>query len=161
MSYSDFKCNRQIEEKTRLFRRGFLKVMRPEWLTMFSNQELNAIISGDNPDFDVEELRASTVYNDYHEKEETIIAFWQVLREMTCEEKSLFLLYVTSCSRPPTLGFTALKPKMCLRRDHDPAHLPTAITCMNVLRLPNYKTKALLRTKLLYAITAKAGFEFA
>lgn len=68
MNYADFKCNKQIEEKTRLFRKGFLKVMKPEWLTMFSNQELNSIISGDNPDFDVEELKANTVYNDYHEK---------------------------------------------------------------------------------------------
>lgn len=91
----------------------------------------------------------------------TVLAFWQVLREMSCEEKSLFLLYVTSCSRPPTLGFAALKPKMCLSKDNDPAHLPTANTCMNVLRLPNYNSKALLRTKLLYAISAKAGFEFA
>ena len=54
MAYADFKCNKQIEEKTRLFRRGFLKVIRPEWLTMFSNQELNSIISGSSPDFDVD-----------------------------------------------------------------------------------------------------------
>lgn len=33
---------------------------------MFSNQELNQIISGTNPDFNVEELRLNTVYNDYH-----------------------------------------------------------------------------------------------
>lgn len=84
--------------------------------------------------------------------------FWQVLKEMTCEEKSLFLLYVTSCSRPPTLGFAAMKPKMCINRDNDITHLPTANTCMNVLRLPNYKNKALLKSKLMYAISAKAGF---
>jgi hypothetical protein len=29
---------------------------------------------------------------------------------------------------------------------------------MNVLRLPNYKNKALLKKKLMYAINAKAGF---
>ena len=32
------KCNRLLREKTRFFRQGFLKVMKPEWLTMFSNQ---------------------------------------------------------------------------------------------------------------------------
>lgn len=125
---------------------------------MFSNQELNLIISGANPDFNVEEMQASTVYKDYHEKDETIVLFWQVLKELSCEEKSLLLLYITSCSRPPTLGFAAMKPRICINRDNDITHLPTANTCMNVLRLPNYKNKALLKAKLLYAINAKAGF---
>jgi hypothetical protein len=53
MSYSHYKCNTQLEEKTRLFRKGFLKVMKPEWLTLFNNEELNLIISGGNPDFSV------------------------------------------------------------------------------------------------------------
>lgn len=68
---------------------------------------------------------------------------------------------MTSCSRPPTLGFASMKPKMCVTRDNDPNHLPTANTCMNVLRLPDYKDKNVLKNKLLYAINAKAGFEFA
>lgn len=38
MTYADYKCNKQLEEKTRLFRKGFLTVMKSEWLTMFSNQ---------------------------------------------------------------------------------------------------------------------------
>jgi hypothetical protein len=29
---------------------------------------------------------------------------------------------------------------------------------MNVLRLPDYKNKEILKNKLIYAITAKAGF---
>ena len=51
-----------------------------------------------------------------------------------------------------------MKPKICINKDNNITHLPTANTCMNVLRLPNYKNKALLKTKLLYAINAKAGF---
>jgi ubiquitin-protein ligase E3 C len=66
MSYSHFKCNTQLEEKTRAFRKGFLKVMKPEWLTLFNNQELNLIISGGNPDFSVAQLRDACVYTEYH-----------------------------------------------------------------------------------------------
>ena len=40
-----------------MFRKGFTKVIKQEWLTMFSNQELNSIISGSNPDFNVDEMR--------------------------------------------------------------------------------------------------------
>lgn len=53
MTYADLKCNKQLEEKTRFFKRGFLTVMKSEWLTMFSNQELNSIISGSHPNFSI------------------------------------------------------------------------------------------------------------
>lgn len=53
--------------------------MKPEWLTLFNNQELNLIISGGSPDFSVAQLRDSCVYTEYHEKDITIIHLWQVL----------------------------------------------------------------------------------
>ena len=37
--------------------------------------------------------------------------------------------------------------------------LPTASTCFNLLKLPNYSRKAILREKLKYSISANAGFE--
>lgn len=38
-------------------------------------------------------------------------------------------------------------------------NLPTASTCMNLLKLPDYKNKEKLRSKLVYAITSNSGFE--
>jgi ubiquitin-protein ligase E3 C len=37
--------------------------------------------------------------------------------------------------------------------------LPTSATCMNLLKLPPYKSKEIIHEKLLYAITAGAGFD--
>lgn len=37
--------------------------------------------------------------------------------------------------------------------------LPTAATCMNVLKLPPYRTAQQTRDKLLYAIDCGAGFQ--
>jgi len=37
--------------------------------------------------------------------------------------------------------------------------LPTSATCMNLLKLPNYRNKELLRKKLVAAIESGAGFE--
>jgi len=62
-------------------------------------------------------LKKSCVYTDYHEKSLTVIHFWDVLSHFTAEQKSQFLLYVTSCPRPPTLGFGSMKPKICISRD--------------------------------------------
>ena len=125
---------------------------------MFSNQELNLIISGNNPNYSILELKNSVVYNDYNEKSDTIIDLWSVLADFTPEQKSSFLFFVTSCSRPPTMGFASMKPLICIHRSPDVTFLPTANTCMNVLRLPDYKNRQVLRQKLLYAINAKAGF---
>ena len=37
--------------------------------------------------------------------------------------------------------------------------LPTAATCMNLLKLPPYGSAEQIREKLLYAVKAGAGFE--
>jgi len=37
--------------------------------------------------------------------------------------------------------------------------LPTASTCMNFLKLPEYSDIEIMRSKLLYAIESGAGFE--
>ena len=52
---------------------------------MFSNQELNQIISGGQPDFSVQELKRHVVFYDYHEKSQTITDLWAVLPDFTPE----------------------------------------------------------------------------
>jgi len=84
-----------------------------------------------------------------------------VLSECKEAERAQFLHFSTSCSRAPLLGFGALFPKFCVQRvqrDSEEA-LPTASTCMNLLKLPRYTTKSKLKEKLLYAISSNAGFE--
>ena len=41
----------------------------------------------------------------------------------------------------------------------DVDRLPTASTCYNMLKLPNYRRASTLKKKLLYAITSNAGFD--
>lgn len=92
--------------------------------------------------------------------------------------------FVTSCSKPPLLGFVHLEPPFSIRcvevgddedmgdtvgsvirgfftiRKKDPLNrLPTSSTCFNLLKLPNYQKKSTLRDKLRYAVTSNTGFE--
>lgn len=91
--------------------------------------------------------------------------FWEVLESFTPDEKAKFLHFVTSCSRPPTLGFKQLNPKFCIQISKDdsspnmPNKLPTSSTCMNILKLPDYKDPNKLKIKLLEAIYSGAGFD--
>ena len=41
----------------------------------------------------------------------------------------------------------------------DVDRLPTASTCYNMLKLPNYRRASTLKKKLVYAITSNAGFD--
>lgn len=41
----------------------------------------------------------------------------------------------------------------------DVDRLPSASTCYNMLKLPNYRRASTLKEKLLYAISSNAGFE--
>ena len=66
--------------------------------------------------------------------------------------------FVTSCSRPPLLGFKHLNPWFTLQRIEGVNRLPIAATCFNILKLPPYANKALLRDKVLKAVTLAAGF---
>jgi len=116
---------------------------------------------------------------------------------MSIEDQGHLLMFVTSCSRQPLLGFGQLDPPFCMQKipTHEsgsideenrralsaggttsgssgstsgssvyapyinPAKLPSAGTCMNLLKLPEYYSIDMLRDKLLYAIRSNSGFE--
>ena len=83
-----------------------------------------------------------------------------VLSEYGAKHRAATLKFATSCSRPPLLGFAHLKPPFLVHMATDEeGRLPTAATCMNLLKLPPYDSLETLRERLTYAITAGCGFE--
>ena len=100
--------------------------------------------------------------------------FWKIIESLDVKQQGLFLRFVTSCSRQPLLGFSKLNPKIGIQKvaayssdvlmesteSSVPApRLPSAATCMNLLKLPQYDTTDILKEKLIYAITSDSGFE--
>ena len=183
-----FRIHTQIKEVSAAFISGFCSIISPEWLSIFSGAELQHLISGDTGKLDLNDLRSNSRYfGGYHSSHPAIIWLWDVLiNDFTLAEKKSFLKFVTSCSNPPLLGFKYLEPQFSIRfvdcsEDDDEgdsvgsvvrglfnvrkrgaassARLPTASTCFNLLKLPCYKKKSVLREKLRYAIKSGAGFE--
>ncbi|XP_060699471.1 ubiquitin-protein ligase E3B [Hemiscyllium ocellatum] len=181
-----FRMHTQIKDQTIAFIRGFRSIINPEWLRMFSTPEVQRLIAGDNAEIDLEDLKKHTVYyGGFHGSHRVITWLWDILaRDFTAEERAMFLKFVTSCSRPPLLGFAYLKPPFSIRcvevsddqdtgdtlgsvlrgfftiRKKEPGgRLPTSSTCFNLLKLPNYSKKSILREKLRYAISMNTGFE--
>lgn len=157
---ADYRLNRQMRAQCNAFKQGLANVIPPEWLQMFNNKELQVLISGAQVPVDVEDLKQHTVYaGGYTQEHPTILAFWQVVEDFSDIQKRQLLKFVTSCSRPPLLGFKELEPPFCVQHAGSSDRLPTASTCMNLLKLPEFPDANTLRDKLLYAIQAGAGFE--
>ncbi|XP_019514646.1 PREDICTED: ubiquitin-protein ligase E3C isoform X3 [Hipposideros armiger] len=158
---ADYRLNRQIRQHCLAFRQGLANVVSLEWLRMFDQQEIQVLISGAQVPISLEDLKSFTNYSGGYSADHPVIkVFWRVVEGFTDEEKRKLLKFVTSCSRPPLLGFKELYPAFCIHHGgSDLERLPTASTCMNLLKLPEFPDETLLRSKLLYAIECAAGFE--
>ncbi|KDP27971.1 hypothetical protein JCGZ_19051 [Jatropha curcas] len=163
---SNHRLNFQIRQQSSHFLRGFQQLIQKDWIDMFNEHELQLLISGSLESLDVEDLRLHTNYaGGYHSEHYVIEMFWEVLKGFSLENQKKFLKFVTGCSRGPLLGFKYLEPLFCIQRAAGNANeealdrLPTSATCMNLLKLPPYRSKQHLETKLLYAINAEAGFD--
>ncbi|XP_029044161.1 ubiquitin-protein ligase E3C [Osmia bicornis bicornis] len=157
---ADYKLNKQIRAQCYAFKQGIGSVIPLDWLQMFNNKELQVLISGAQIPVDVNDLKLHTNYTGgYAPDHPTITAFWKVVNEFSDQQKGQLLKFVTSCSRPPLLGFKELDPPFCIQHAGSVDRLPTSSTCMNLLKLPEFPDEKTLREKLLYAIQAGAGFE--
>jgi ubiquitin-protein ligase E3 C len=162
--------NIQGARQTRAFLRGFRDLIPASWVRLFSANELQNLISGDDSvrGIDVPSLKRAINYlGGYHQSQQYIEDFWDIIEnDLTPEQQRKFLRFMTSCSRQPLLGFGSLEPSPSIQQirltDDElskNSKLPTSQTCFNLLKLPNYKNKALLKEKLLASIESGAGFE--
>ncbi|CAJ0587122.1 unnamed protein product, partial [Mesorhabditis spiculigera] len=183
---AQYRVSIQTKHQQKAFVDGFQSVLSREWLFLFSPHELQHLISGSSSDIDLGDLRKHVqYYGGFHSNHRLIKWLWQILEsDFTAEERRLFLKFVTSCSRGPLLGFAYLEPPFSIRcvevsddqdqgdtlasvvrgflaikRKEAPGRLPTASTCFNLLKLPNYSKKSTLLQKLRYAIHSETGFE--
>lgn len=83
-----------------------------------------------------------------------IQCFFEILNTYNRDEQRMFLQFVTGSPRLPTGGFKALTPPLTIVRkkmdnNHNPDdYLPSVMTCVNYLKLPDYSTREVMRQKL-------------
>jgi ubiquitin-protein ligase E3 C len=152
--------------QTNAFLQGLGQIIQPSWLSMFNQSELQTLVGGDSGAIDVSDLRHNTLYGgvyalgDDKEEHPTVKLFWDVMEEMTNEDRQKVLKFVTSTPRAPLLGFSHLNPRFSIRdSSEDQDRLPSTSTCVNLLKLPRYTNAKVLREKLLYAVNSGAGFD--
>ena len=135
---------------------GLGNVLPMEIMPVFTGAELRDVMCG-RPEIDVGLLRRVVEYEGYDEKDPVVGYFWETLEEMTGEERRLFLQFVWARTRLPMKESDFEAPFKILRdtkgdeSEADEA-LPSASTCFFSLSLPEYKSKEVLKRKLLFAI---------
>lgn len=106
---------------------------------------------------DMKELESTTNYERCSRSDQTIVWFWEVLNELSDDQKRHFLKFTTGSDRSPLRGLAELK-LIIMVQGLDDERLPSAHTCFNHLILPKYSSKDKLRDKLLKAIEHNEGF---
>lgn len=156
----------QPAAQTRAFLKGLSSMISPTWLSMFNQTELQTLIGGTSSSIDIADLRRHTHYGgiyvrgDDAEDHPTIRLFWRVMESFTDTERRAVLKFITSTPRAPLLGFASLHPAFSIRDSgNDETRLPSASTCVNLMKLPRYTTEKVMREKLLYAVMSGAGFD--
>ncbi|KAJ2492762.1 ubiquitin-protein ligase (E3) [Coemansia sp. RSA 2050] len=169
---AQFRLVKQIGEPVNSFLSGLHAIIPPVWLSLLfaSPLELSRLLCGDSGTIDVANWKQNTNYDGAYRakasEHPTIVAFWNVVENSLSERQRQDLCrFATSCERPPLLGFAELNPRFCITSsssdqngEHD-HRLPSASTCVNLLKLPVYSSERVLCAKLVAAIESGAGFD--
>ena len=163
--YIDWFFNKSVAHIYKLFSKGFYRVCDEKILGIIRPEELEQVICG-NPELNFHELEESARYEDgYTEDSDTIAHLWEVVHEMTEEDRKKFLFFLTGCDRAPINGLSKIVSLILedlvitvSRFGPDSDKLPCAHTCFNHLLLPEYSSKEKLKERLLLAIQNSEGF---
>ncbi|KAJ7423581.1 hypothetical protein WISP_33232 [Willisornis vidua] len=159
-AYVNYIFNLSIHEWYTAFSTGFLKVCGGKVLELFQPTELRAMIVG-NSNYNWEELEESAVYKgDYTATHPTVRMFWETFHAFPLEKKKKFLLFLTGSDRIPIYGMSSLRIIIQSTTSGE-QYLPVAHTCYNLLDLPKYSSKEILRARLVQAIDHYEGFSLA
>ncbi|KAF2792543.1 hypothetical protein K505DRAFT_375981 [Melanomma pulvis-pyrius CBS 109.77] len=152
-----------VQEQLEHFLKGFHDIVPEELISIFSEQELELLISG-LPDINVDDWKNNTEYHNYTAASPQIQFFWRAVRSFDKEEQAKLLQFVTGTSKVPLNGFRELEgmngfSRFNIHRDYgNKDRLPSSHTCFNQLDLPEYETYEDLRKQLHTAITAGSSY---
>ncbi|TKS68356.1 putative E3 ubiquitin-protein ligase HERC3 [Collichthys lucidus] len=157
MAYLSYVFSDSVSEQYLAFSSGFLKVCGGEILSLFQPSELMAMVVGNN-NYNWEELEKNAVYKgEYSATHPTVRLFWEVFHEFPLEKKKQFLLFLTGSDRIPIHGMESLRI-VIQSTTAEEDYLPVAHTCYNLLDMPRYQTKEILRRRLTQAVEQYEGF---
>jgi E3 ubiquitin-protein ligase HUWE1 len=133
---TEHRLTGSVKDQLENFLKGFHDIVPAELVSIFSEQELELLISG-LPDINVDDWRNNTEYHNYTAASPQIQWFWRAVRTFEKEEQAKLLQFVTGTSKVPLNGFKELEgmngfSKFNIHRDYGSKdRLPSSHTCFN------------------------------
>ena len=134
---------------------GLSKIIPLSILQLFTGKELSLLVCG-KKDVDIDLLRHNTkLSNDLKEDSKEVRWLWEILNEITPEEKIKFIKFCWAQERLPTSNEEYVKNQIAFTIKYNKNNkngFPRADTCFFNLELPNYSAKNIMKKNLLIAI---------
>ncbi|XP_039213376.1 E3 ubiquitin-protein ligase TRIP12 isoform X3 [Crotalus tigris] len=155
--------NEGVSRQFDSFRDGFESVFPLSHLQYFYPEELDQLLCGSKTDtWDAKTLMECCRPDHGYTHDSRAVKFlFEILSSFDSEQQRLFLQFVTGSPRLPVGGFRSLNPPLTIVRktfestENPDDFLPSVMTCVNYLKLPDYSSIEIMREKLL--IAAKEG----
>ncbi|XP_069583957.1 E3 ubiquitin-protein ligase TRIP12 isoform X3 [Ranitomeya imitator] len=151
--------NEGVSRQFDSFRDGFESVFPLNHLQYFYPEELDQLLCGSKADpWDVKTLMECCRPDHGYTHDSRAVKFlFEILSSFDHEQQRLFLQFVTGSPRLPVGGFRSLNPPLTIVRktfestENPDDFLPSVMTCVNYLKLPDYSSIEIMREKLLIA----------
>lgn len=146
------------------FRDGFNSIFLIKHLKSFYPDELHQVFcgSGSTDFWDLKVLLESTrCDHGYNLNSRAVKWLFELMVNFDLDEQRAFLQFVTGSPRLPVGGFRMLHPPLTIVRktaentsetNQTDQALPSVMTCVNYLKLPDYSSKEIMKVKLTTAI---------
>ncbi|KAK7025056.1 ubiquitin fusion degradation protein 4 [Favolaschia claudopus] len=150
--------------QAKAFREGFSKVFPITDLQAFSADELVLLFGNSDEDWSTETLsEAVKADHGFNGESRAIRDLVELLAAYDAQTRRTFLQFVTGSPKLPIGGFRGLNPPLTVvRKPHEAPlsaddYLPSVMTCVNYLKLPEYSSRAVMREKLGVAMQEGMG----
>lgn len=160
----DLTIGSGIRHQVDAFKAGFTQVFPYVALRAFTPDELVMLFGQTEEDWSLETLMDSIkADHGFNLDSQSVRNLMQTMSEYTAVERRDFLQFVTGSPKLPIGGFKSLTPMFTVvcKPSEPPLtpddYLPSVMTCVNYLKMPNYTSAETLRAKLAVAIKEGQG----
>ncbi|KAH8075865.1 hypothetical protein BXZ70DRAFT_712273 [Cristinia sonorae] len=160
----DAIIGRGAQLQAKAFREGFSKVFPIADLQSFTADELVMLFGNSDEDWSIETLsEALKADHGFNADSRAIRDLIEIMSEYDVSTRRSYLQFITGSPKLPIGGFRGLNPPLTVvRKPHEAPlsaddYLPSVMTCVNYLKLPEYSSKAVMKEKLRVAIQEGIG----
>ncbi|KKY13545.1 putative thyroid hormone receptor interactor 12 [Diplodia seriata] len=160
----DITLGSGVQKQVDAFRTGFSQVFPYSALRAFTSDELVMLFGRTDEDWTLETLMDSIkADHGYNLDSKSVRNLLQVMSELTAAQRRDFLQFVTGSPKLPIGGFKSLTPMFTVVcKPSEPPYtsddyLPSVMTCVNYLKMPDYSSLDVLKEKLFVAIREGQG----